>query len=176
MNKFNLLISCSRYNEMNATAEIWFTLLICDDSYPIISNSDYPGLITAATNANVREIITKIQQILVKDPNFFKFVLKIIPIDYVCETNLGLIKDIVKNNYANYINSHNSIRIEIKRRKSKIIERETLISVIANLFNNKVNLDSPDKIIRFEILGNTTGIAFLEPNSIISVKEKKNQF
>ncbi|GAG43821.1 unnamed protein product, partial [marine sediment metagenome] len=36
LNNFNLLVSTSRYNEVNAKAEIWFTLLMCGDTYPII--------------------------------------------------------------------------------------------------------------------------------------------
>jgi tRNA(Ser,Leu) C12 N-acetylase TAN1 len=171
MNNFNLLISSSRYNEINAEAELWFTLLICGDKYPIISKLDFPGLITAATNLNNRDILLRIKDILVKDPTFFKFILKIVPIDYVCETNLNFMKEFVKNQYRNYINEKQTFRIDLKRRKSKIIERESFIKAIANIFNNKVNLDSPDKIIRFEILGNISGISFLEPLDIISITE-----
>jgi tRNA(Ser,Leu) C12 N-acetylase TAN1 len=172
MNNFNLLISSSRYNEINAEAELWFTLLICGDKYPIISKLDFPGLITAATNLNNRDILLCIKDIMIKDPTFFKFILKIVPIDYVCETNLNFMKEFVKTQYSNYIDEKHTFRIDLKRRKSKIIERESFIKTIANIFDNKVNLDFPDKIIRFEILGNISGISFLEPNDIISITEE----
>ena len=169
MNNFNLLISCPRYNEVNATAEIWFTLFISGDKYPVISNLDFSGLISAATSVNNREIIAKIKDILRNDPKFFKFILKIIPIDYVCETNLTLIKELITKHYSEYIDQKDSIRIDLKRRKSKIIERESFIKVIADIFTNKVNLSTPDKIIHCEILGNMTGISFLTPNYVISI-------
>jgi tRNA(Ser,Leu) C12 N-acetylase TAN1 len=172
MNNFNLLISSARYNESNAAAELWFTLLICGDNYSIISTLDFPGLITAATNLDNREVLLRIKEILDKDPTFFKFILKIVPIDYVCETNLNFMKQFVKSHYSYYIHDKETFRIDLKRRKSKIIERESFINSIANIFDNKVNLVSPDKIIRFEILGNISGIAFLDPNDIISFKEE----
>jgi tRNA acetyltransferase TAN1 len=172
MNNFNLLISSPRYNEVNATAEMWFTLLICGEKYPVISTLDYPGLITASIGLSHREVIPKIKEILRFNPNFFKFVLKIIPIDFVCETNLVLIKELVENHYYNFIYEGESIRIDLKRRKSQTIAREALIKTIANIFTNKVDLNTPDKIIRFEIMGNITGISFLEPQNIISIAAK----
>ena len=78
MNKFNLLVSTSRFNEVNAKAEIWFTLFMCGDKYPIISGTKYPGLITAVTNINNKEVVLKIKKILEMDPDFFQFIFQIL--------------------------------------------------------------------------------------------------
>jgi len=176
LNNFNLLVSTSRFNEVNAKAEIWFTLLMCGDKYPIISGIKYPGLITAATNIDIKEVILKIKKILEKDSNFFQFILKIIPIDYVCETKLSIIKQFVEKYYPLYLTKGDSFKIELKRRKSEIIERDTIIESVANLIDNKVDLDNPDKIIRIELLGNISGISFLNPDDIIIIHNKYNQF
>ena len=176
MNNFNLLVSTSRFNEVNAKAEIWFTLLMCGDKYPIISGIKYPGLITAATNIDSKEVILKIKEILEKTSNFFQFILKIIPIDYVCETKLNVIKDFVEKYYPLYLNKEDSFKIELKRRKNDVIERDTLIEAVAKLINNKVDLDNPDKIIRIELLGNVSGISFLNPDGIIIIHNKNNPF
>ena len=175
MNNFNLLISTSRYNETNAKAEIWFTLLMCGDKYPIISGLKYPGLITALTNIDCKEIIYKIKKIIENDSNFFQFILKIIPIDYVCETNIKLIREFVDKYYSIHINEDQSFKIELIRRKNELVERNTVIESIAKIVNNKVNLDNPDKIIRIEILGNVTGISFLNPDDLIRIKNKFNK-
>jgi len=175
LNNFNLLISTSRYNETNAKAEIWFTLLMCGDKYPIISGIKYPGLITALTNIDSKEVIYKIKKIIENDSNFFQFILKIIPIDYVCETNIKIIKEFVDKYYRIYINEDQSFMIELIRRKSELVERDTVIESIAKIVNNKVNLDNPDKIIRIEILGNDTGISFLNPDDLIRIRNKFNR-
>ncbi len=176
LNNFNLLISTSRFNEINAKAEIWFTLLMCGDKYPIISGVKYPGLITAVTNIENKEVIRKIKKLLKRDPNFFQFILKIIPVDYVCETNLNVIKNFVEKYYPIYLNKEDSFKIELKRRKNEIIERDTFIEAIAKNINNKVDLDNPDKILRIELLGNVSGISFLNPDDIIFIHNKYNQF
>ena len=149
---------------------------MCGDKYPIISGTIYPGLITAATNIDNREIILKIKEILEINPEFFQFILKIVPIDYVCETKLNTLKEIIKKYYPLYLNKYDSFKIELNRRKSTIIDRDILIETIAKLFNNKVDLDNPDKILRIEILGNVIGISFLNPDDIFIIINKYNHF
>ncbi len=176
MNNFNLLVSTSRFNEVNAKAEIWFTLLMCGDKYPIISGIKYPGLITAATNIDNKEVMFKIKKILENDSKFFQFILKISPIDYVCETNLKIIKAIVEKYYPLYLNKEDSFKIELKRRKNEIIKRDAIIESVAKIVNNRVDLDNPDKILRIELLGNVSGISFLNPDDSIVIHNKYNEF
>jgi len=167
MKNFNLLISTSRFNETNAIAELWFTLLTCGDKYPIINNLEVSGLITALTNLNAKEVIKKVKNIRRDDPHFFRYILKMIPIDFVCETNIQVISKIVENHYKEFISDENSFRITLKRRNNDLIERETFIKIIADKIDNNVDLTNPDVDIRFEILGNTCGISFLKPEEIL---------
>ena len=174
MKNFNLLVSAPRFNETDAKAELWFVLLICGDKYPVISNLEYQGLITAFTNLPELDIIKKIKEILEKDPQFFKYVLKIVPIQFICETDLDLIEKIVKENYSTYIGKQDSFRITLKRRKNKLIERDKLIEAVANLLINPVDLENPDKIIRIELLDTVCGISFLEQGDILRTKSFQN--
>jgi tRNA acetyltransferase TAN1 len=108
MKNFNLLVSTSRYNEINAKAELWFTLLLCDDEYPIISGFKFPGLVLGLTNLDARKVISKIKEILREDPNFFQFILKIIPIDFVCETNIQIINELIQTHYKDFIDENDT--------------------------------------------------------------------
>jgi tRNA acetyltransferase TAN1 len=94
----------------------------------------------------------------------------------VCETKLSVIKEFVKKYYPLYLNKEDSFKIELKRRKNEIIERDTIIESVAKIINNRVDLDNPDKIIRIELLGNVSGISFLNPDDIIIIHNKYNQF
>ena len=167
MKNFNLLISTSRFNETNAATEIWFILFMCGDKYPIISKSTFPGLITALTNIDAKKIIFKIQQLLKKNPTLFQFILKIIPIDFVCETNLKIIDNLIKKHSKTFIKQEDSFKIVLKRRKHEKLDRNMVIERIADQIDNKVDLENPDKQIRIEVLGNYCGISFLEKSHII---------
>lgn len=167
-----MLISTSRFNETNAKAELWFTLLLCGDEYPIISKLNFQGLLIAFTKIEKKEVIQKIKDIFTDNPKFFQYILKIIPIDYVCETQTQTISQIIESTYKEYIHRDDSFKIVLKRRKSDIIDRESIIKKIAAIFTNKVDLDHPDKIIRIEVLGDVTGICYLNPTDVIEFSNK----
>lgn len=172
MKNFNLLVSAPRFNETDAKAELYFLLFILKDKYPVISNLEFQGLITAFTNISEFEIIKKTKEILDKDPYFFKYVLKIVPIQYICETNLKDIIAVVKENLSQYIVENDSFRITLNRRKNKLLKRKPLIEGVANLLNNPVDLENPDKIIRIELLDTICGISFLEKGDILRPENK----
>ena len=164
---FNLLISTSRYNEANASTELWFTLLICGDTYPIISSLTFPGLLTALTEIDAKTFIRTVRKILKDDPQFFQYILKIVPIDFVCETNTKILANLIQDHYRTYIKEQESFKIDLNRRKHKKIERNTLIERIAVGIHNDVDLENPDKVIRIEILGNFSGVSFLQKKDIV---------
>ena len=174
MKNFNLLVSTSRYNEINAKSELWFILLMCGDIYPIISGNQFPGLFTALTNINSKQVIKKIKKIQEKNPNFFQFILKIVPIDFTCETETKTIKYIIQEHHKDFLNEGESFKIILKRRHHEKIERVHFIETIASDIDYKVDLEHPDKVIRIDILGNISGISFLKESEIIKVKNKEN--
>ncbi|MBN1215826.1 MAG: THUMP domain-containing protein [Candidatus Lokiarchaeota archaeon] len=181
MHNFNLLISSPRYNEVNAKAELWFSLLICGDTYPIISDLEFQGLITALTTINEFDFIRKMKLILSNDPFFYKYILKIIPIQFLCETNLNIIKSTIDKNITKYLKKNESFRIILNRRKNSLIKREGFMQNIAKNIDNPVDLENPDKIIHIEVLDNICGISFLKQediirpnNSMLMIKNSKN--
>ena len=140
---------------------------MCGDTYPIISKLTFPGLITALTEIDAKTVIQKIQKILKENPNFFQYILKIIPIDFVCETNTKILANLIQDHHKTFINENDSFKIVLKRRKHEKIERNDLIERIAVGIHNKVDLENPDKVIRIEILGNFSGVTFLQEEDII---------
>ena len=173
MKNFNLLVSTSRYNETNASAELWFSLLTCGDKYPIINNLDVSGLISALTNLNAKEVIHELKKIVEDDPNFFRYILKMVPIDFLCESNIQVISQIIETHYKEHLNDEDSFKITLKRRNNELINRDNFIKVIAEKIDNKVDLTNPDIDIRFEFLGNTCGISFLKPDDILKLSHQQ---
>ena len=93
----------------------------------------------------------------------------------VDKSKLEVIKEIIQKRQGEYLQEDESFRIDLKRRNNEVIDRTQLIKVVAEIFNNKVDLDNPDKIIRIEILGNFCGISFLQLNDIIKASNENNE-
>ena len=82
-------------------------------------------------------------------------ILKIIPIDFVCETNINVIKQIVQEEYKNFIERNESFKISLKRRNHDSIERNTFIDTVAKNIDNKVDLENPNVICLRQIRKDT---------------------
>ncbi|MFO8017175.1 MAG: THUMP domain-containing protein [Promethearchaeia archaeon] len=172
MNNFNFLVSTSRYNEANCKAELWFILLMYGDKYPLISDFKFPGLITGYSVLDCHVVVRKLHNLLEEDPDFFQYILKVVPIDYVCKTDPEIIDEFIKRTKNDHINKTDKFRIRLIRRDSKIIERDEFIDNIALNFDNPVDLEEPDIIVRFEILGKYCGISYLDKNEILRVNSQ----
>jgi tRNA acetyltransferase TAN1 len=153
---------------------MWFVLLMCGDKYPVISHLEYSGLLTVFTTLDNRNVISQIKELLQKDPQFFQYILKIVPIDFVCEMNINTIKTLIESHYKNFIAEEDSFKIDLKRRSNESIDRMPFIGDIAEIFNNEVDLSNPNKIVRIEILGNLCGISFVKPAEILKIAKFKN--
>lgn len=172
MRNFNLLISTSRHNEINAKAELWFLLFMMGDEFPLIFRVEFPGLFIALTNLNPKKCIEKLRKMALKNPNFFQYILKITPIEYACETDLYLIKMTVIDNFHRVIKKKETFKIQINKRNCATSKLEIIEHIAVDL-QNKVDLREPDKIVNIEILGNFTGISFITKDDILSVVKEQ---
>ncbi len=131
-------------------------------------------MIAALTKVNSKEVVQKLGKILESDPYFFQYILKIIPIDFITETDLSSISTLISRTYEAFISSEESFKIDLNRRKSDLVERNDFINSVAQVINRSVNLENPDVIVRFEILGNNCAISFLKRNDILEIINKFN--
>lgn len=178
MNNFNLVLSTQHGYEQVAETEMWFQLMILGDSHPVIIHSSIPGILLVSTDIDPFKVIKNLQEIQEKDPEFFQFTLKIIPIERVIETDLDLMKKITdeliltKRN----ITQTGKFAIEIRKRSTEFSKKDIIDKIAAGI-PNQVDLKNPDWIIWIEILGNITGISILNYQDIFSMannlKEKK---
>ncbi|MHA1129900.1 MAG: THUMP domain-containing protein [Candidatus Helarchaeota archaeon] len=162
---FNLLISCPRFHERDALAEIWYLYSNIGDDELEGNYTSFPGLITARTYLRPIQSIRDLRLLIVDDPLLLRFVLKIIPIETIVETSLEEIMKIAKIR-ATEIQQTETFRITVKSRFSALNTQE-LITEVAELIDREVDLTNPDKIMMIQILGTITGISLLESEDIL---------
>ena len=167
----NLIITCPRHFEEEASEEIKRILIELGDQEPKIIISSMPGILTGITSLNPIEAIEKIREKILDEPWSVRYCLRIIPIQGVCKTNIKEIEDEILKKIG-VIKSEDSYRITIEKRNSKVSSNE-IISKIAKNISNKVSLDSPDWVILIEIIGDEAGVSVIRNNNILSVEKTK---
>jgi len=167
----NLIITCPRHFEEEASEEIKRILIELGDQEPKIIISTMPGILTGITSLNPIESIEKIREKILDEPWSIRYCLRIIPIQGVCKTNIKEIEDEILKKIG-VIKSEDSYRITIEKRNSKVSSDE-IISKIAKNISNKVSLNSPDWVILIEIIGDEAGVSVIRNNNILSVEKTK---
>ncbi len=167
----NLIITCARHLEPEASEEITKILEDFGDSEPKITITNMSGILTVKTQLEPVEVVKKIKEMVLDEPWSIRYCLRIIPMQKFVDTDIEKIDETVSE-ISNSITEDDTYRISIEKRNSQMVSQE-LIKKIAEKFKNKVSLENPDKIIQIEILGGKTGVSILSKGEILSLEKTK---
>ena len=168
---FNLLATTSRGNEENACSELWYLLGEVGDSAATVDKTGVAGLIAAKTAFNPFEIIGKLRKILHERPYEFRYTLRVIPIEKVVRTDLGVIQR-AATELASKIGENETFRVTVEKRFTQLSTKDIVEAAAANIERN-VDLNKPDKILLVEVIGGFTGMSVIKPEDILSVIKEK---
>jgi len=167
----NLIVTCPRNLEPEAESEIKKILNELDDQEPEISQTDMRGILMVNTILEPLKIIDWVKNKINDEPWFFRYCLRIIPVQKTTDTDIDKIKQNVMN-LKSIIQENDSYRITVEKRNSNLPSSQ-IINEIAKIIPNKVSLDEPDWVILVEIFGEKTCISILKNDSIFSLEKSK---
>ena len=167
----NLIVTCPRNLEPEAESEIKKILNELDDQEPEIFQTDMRGILMVNTILEPLKIIDWIKNKINDEPWFFRYCLRIIPVQKTTDTDVDKIKQNVMN-LKSIIQENDSYRITVEKRNSNMSSSQ-VINEIAKIIPNKVSLDEPDWVILVEIFGEKTCISILKNDSIFSLEKSK---
>lgn len=171
LNDFNLVISTSRGNERNTCSEMWYLLGEVGDRGSNIETTSVIGLVVAKTKLDPIKAIQDLRTLLKERPWEFKYTLKLFPIQKVVEARLEEIEKAAVT-LAEGIAKEEKFRITVEKRHTDL-SRTTIIDTIAKRIERTVDLDSPDKILLVEVIGELAGVALITPKDVLSIEKEK---
>jgi tRNA acetyltransferase TAN1 len=166
----NLLATTERMNESEACSELWMLLRSVGDEKPIVDRSSIPGLIIAKTMLNPVEAVSKLRSELHMNPEVFRVLLRVIPLEVTVDTGLQAIKDTARK-LASKISVGESFRITVEKRRTRLRSRE-IIETVADVINHRVDLEDPDWVILIEVIRRMTGVSVIPPEGVLNVQKE----
>ena len=157
--------------ELKTINEITQLLNEFGDRNPSILKTKFSGIVIAETILESFKIMEKFREKIENEPWELRYSSRIIPIQRICQTDLISIKQSVID-LIPCIKPHETYKISLEKRDSKIMRNE-IISNIANLLSNNVSLENPDWEVIIQILGNETGVSVMPANCILSISKIK---
>jgi tRNA acetyltransferase TAN1 len=167
---FNLLISTKRGLEKDACSEAWYLLREIGDPEAVVDSTPVRGLIVAKTKLNPFEAVERLRNLLKERPEEFRYVLKVVPIEKVVQTDLEKIR-LASKELSNRIGLEEKFRVSVEKRHSEL-DRMEIVKVAAGEIDRKVDLKNPDKTLLIEILGKITGLSVVKETDILSIAKE----
>jgi len=162
------LVSHSWGTASRARNEIICLLRKLGDDSPVVRRTIAKGITGVKTKLDPPVVVAGLRLLYQDDPSQFQFTYKWVPIDAWAPSEIEAIKAEVSRLKERILRGERWRMIVEKRRFTKY-HKIQIITSVADLIDEKVDLKNPDKILMLQILGNQTGVAVLRPGDIFSV-------
>ncbi len=168
--KFNVLLSCSRFREVESCQELHRLVeedpKLCELSW--CKMTGISSLVVAQVNCDSHGFIQQLAQVVKNMPWSVREMLKIQPIDLVVESSLEAIRTGTQQ-LAQRMPKDAKFRVNLHRRDTKL-DRNTLLHEVAIQFPGEVDLEDFEWICSVEILGPITGLALIKEEEILTMR------
>jgi tRNA acetyltransferase TAN1 len=150
---------------------MWYLLGEIGDRGSNIETTSVIGLVVAKTKLDPIKAVQDLRVLFRERPWEFKYALKVVPIQRVVPAQLSEIENGAVT-IANEITEKEKFRVTVEKRHT-VLSSRSVIDAVARRIDRVVNLESPDKILLVEIIGELAGLAVIRPNEILSVEKEK---
>jgi len=167
MYDFNLLVSCAWGAYERARREILQILRKLGDEEPLVKRTAARGIIGVRTTVNSREVIQRLRILFDRDPFLIQHTLKWVPVDLWTSSKLDSMKEGITE-LREKIHSGERWRMTVEERRYTRLHKIEIIRELADMIDEEVDLENPDKIFRIEIIGKYAGLSVLAVQDIFS--------
>jgi len=168
MYDFNLLVSCPWPFVGEARREIACFLRLLGDEKPAIELTVARGIIGVKTRLDSREVIKELRVLFSQDPKRFQYTSKWIPVDLWTDSDIESMRKAVEP-VKGKIKHGERWRMIVERRRYTLYHKIDIITALAELIEEKVDLTNPDKILRIDIIGKFVGVSVVLPCEFFSM-------
>ncbi|MHA1302454.1 MAG: THUMP domain-containing protein [Candidatus Heimdallarchaeaceae archaeon] len=151
------IVSSARTCEKSASSEVYYLLteILGYENVEVKPTKNVSGLSIATFYRDPVNTLEKVKEEIEKDPSLFRFTLKLVPFQYMVDSNLEEIRKIAKE-MSTEIKEKEKWKIVLRRRHTQLGREEVITAVAAEITGGSVDLQNPDMNIIIEIVGRWT--------------------
>jgi len=162
---FDLLVSTGRGLEQKCISALEEVIRSFDPGFRA-TKSQFCGLLKGSATKPNRDIIHHVVSVLEEKPWYNELIKRVVPIDTVVLSDPRRIVEAVKDLRLRIPpRGDESFRVRVRKRGAGL-ERMELITSVADLFDNEVDLAHPDFEVRIEMVGKSSGVSIIRRGEI----------
>jgi tRNA(Ser,Leu) C12 N-acetylase TAN1 len=136
------------------------------DEQPFVKPTLAQGIIGVKTILNPKKLLNNFKNF--HDGQFvFEYTLKWMPVNVWAFSDIEYMKEVVAG-LRDKIQLDERLRITLEKRRYTLYYKIDVIRELAELIDEKVDLEKPDKILRVNIIGKYAGTSVLSPCDVFS--------
>ena len=152
---------------------MWYLLGEVGDRGSSVEPTPAIGLVVAKTKLEAVKAVHDLRTLLKERPWEFKYTLRLVPIQSVSDAKLDAIQTSALA-LAQKVGEKETFRITVEKRHTGL-STKTIIDTIAKKIDRKVDLETPDKVLMIDVIGDLAGVALIKPDDILSVEIEKRK-
>lgn len=165
---FNLVASTGWRKERRCIEEIYHVAALIDCKVEGAWFTGFDGLVTARTSCNPVDFVRGVRELTSSRQYVPRFILKLVPIELVVKTDVELVGERASSLALEKIKETETYKVEVRKR-GVLLDRESIIDIVASRIPRKVNLSSPDWIVWIEVFPTRTGISVIKKEDVFSL-------
>lgn len=153
-----------------AADEVKRVLKELGDENPLVTRTLARGILGVRTSLDSRFVVRGVREMFEKEPWSVQYTLKLTPIDAWTTSDMDSIREGVSD-IKDRILKGEKWRMTVEKRRYTEHHKSEIIKDVAELIDEEVDLEKPDKILRIEIIGRYAGLSILKPDETFSAAE-----
>jgi len=163
--KDNLIITFDPTKTESAKIEINSRLAEISEKPAISKIEDGLAIMTVK---DAKKAVSQLKKIAIKDKKKFSSTYHWIPVDVWCKAKIPDMQKAVKEIQAG-IAKDEKWKMDIGRHKTELHERDMIVKLTEVIDKPNVDLSSPKKILKVEVVGDKCAVSLLKPEEYLSV-------
>lgn len=164
----DLLVSYPWHRYYRARREVRRVLRRLGDDAPRMQWTSVEGIAIVHTSLDPRRVVAGCRELLCSGQEMFEYAVKWAPVDHWCDTDLEAIRQVMEQQVVPRIAPTETWALQVNKRRWQLYHTAEIVEALAPLIDRKVDLSSPDRIVRVDVIGDRTAIAVLRPDEIFS--------
>tara|TARA_Y100000310_G_C20674459_1_gene812153 strand:- start:1797 stop:2309 length:513 start_codon:yes stop_codon:yes gene_type:complete len=165
----NLLISYNPNRRVSAEREIENVFQQIKER-PKFLNSTHPGVFKLRVR-DPKAVVKKLNRLHQRKPDQFKVTCHYTPLDKWCKSSIKEMQRQVRK-YDKVIKNKENWKMDLKKRRHRSRSNAVIMKLTQVINKENVDLTSPKKVIRVELLGKDAGISLLSKGEFLNAAKR----
>lgn len=166
MEKINFIVTTVRGRELEACREVKDILSSLGDESPKVEATEISGLLVGHTNLDILGISEMLKKLTNSEPWKIHLLQRFIPLQLVIRSSLDGIAQAAKK-LSKQVEKDETFKVVVEKRHTNL-ESADVIKAVASIFDQKVDLEKPDKVVLVEVAGPLAGVSIIKPDQVFS--------